>query len=341
VNTFPVVRLDLATTEIEAPSWLSRSVSVGLDSTQIESNVSSWLSAPVMVSVDSGQTGFDVSSWFSQSAPVNLDYAQSVGRVSSWFSGSAPVNLDNAPSVRRVSIWPPQGSPLAEIEPDGIVPLSTDSGFTGSTSAFWRAMQVEPAVKRWPACLPSYSRSYPIQRTSLFGSDWPVTDLVSSGNDCSFLNSSVSRVAMTLDIFPELVSRYRDKFLGMANSQSLEFGFISPTDVFLEELLETHDRFFGEILSGLYLKVYSNEGAMVALLKGMSNLPYSKVQPFGPTCALAALSHVSDEVKEAGVRAFEKWAEPETLSYLTSVKCASEWLESYRLSTVEYLQSLP
>ena len=56
--------------------------------------------------------------------------------------------------------------------------------------------------------------------------------------------------------------------------------------------------------------------------------------------ALAALSNTHNEVREAGIRAYEKWANPNGIEILKSVSISWPWLEEYRLETIEYLETL-
>jgi len=132
----------------------------------------------------------------------------------------------------------------------------------------------------------------------------------------------------------------RKEFMQKVSTESLEYGFSSPSEHLIHGFFSQYPDEFGGIIQHIYNKEIHHSIAIQSLLKAISYLSYDRIAPFGMTLAMAACSNKDDEVKEAGIRAFEVWGHRDGITILKHMETSWKWLEDYRLETVEYLESL-
>lgn len=134
--------------------------------------------------------------------------------------------------------------------------------------------------------------------------------------------------------------RCKSDFLAIVESETMEYGFVNPSQQLIEHYYDTYGANFGELIQHIFHSELTNPGVCIALLKGLSSLPYSELVPHGPVLMLAAIAHENDEVKEAAIRAFERWEHADGIRVLKSARTNWPWLEEYRLATIQYLEAL-
>lgn len=137
----------------------------------------------------------------------------------------------------------------------------------------------------------------------------------------------------------EVLEQCRKEFVKTANSEHIEYGYGSASEQLLERFFQQYKSRTGAIIQHIYVRESGNPTVLISLLKAVSNFEYFQVYPHAQMMALAALSNVSLEVREAGIRAYENWENPDGLIALKAAETPWDWLESYRLSTIEYLES--
>ena len=120
--------------------------------------------------------------------------------------------------------------------------------------------------------------------------------------------------------------------------QDFEYGFDSPADLFVRELMEQNEAITKEWLNAIYIEQFSDIRVVIGLLQVVSHLQYPEIYPQGPTMALAALSHANSEVRECGIRAFENWGTIESLNILRNVKCTESWMQEYLSQVIKDLE---
>ena len=120
--------------------------------------------------------------------------------------------------------------------------------------------------------------------------------------------------------------------------QDFEYGFDSPADLFVRELMEQNEAITKEWLNAIYIEQFSDIRVVIGLLQVVSHLQYPEIYPQGPTMALAALSHANSEVRECGIRAFENWGTIESLNILRNVKCTENWMQEYLSQVIKDLK---
>lgn len=119
------------------------------------------------------------------------------------------------------------------------------------------------------------------------------------------------------------------KFLSLIKEEDFEFGFVSRSEELIASQLQINALATRNWLNEIFINHFDNEVILIGLLRIISRFDESLIFPQGQTIALAALSHSNDEIKELGIRAFEKWCSAESLSILKKLNLNSAWLQEY------------
>lgn len=119
------------------------------------------------------------------------------------------------------------------------------------------------------------------------------------------------------------------KFLSLIKEEDFEFGFISRSEELIKEQLQINALATRNWLNEIFVNNFDNEVILIGLIRIISRFDESLIFPQGQTIALAALSHFNDEIKELGIRAFEKWSSVESLNILKKLNLKSVWLQEY------------
>lgn len=123
--------------------------------------------------------------------------------------------------------------------------------------------------------------------------------------------------------------KYKNKIIQLINENDFEYGYSSKLDEFILELIKINRLATKELLNDLLIEEYNDASIVCGLLRTVSHIDYDEITPQGDTMALAALSHIDLEVKECGIRAFENWANSESLSVLESTNIDNPFLQNY------------
>lgn len=131
---------------------------------------------------------------------------------------------------------------------------------------------------------------------------------------------------------------YTKELLHIILEQDFEYGFDSPADLFIKDLLNQNPIVTREWLNSVFLEYFYDRRILIGLLQLLSHMDYFEIYPQGQTMAVAALSHVDSEVRECGIRAFENWSNIESLNVLRNLKCPEEWLQEYVQQVISDLE---
>lgn len=126
-----------------------------------------------------------------------------------------------------------------------------------------------------------------------------------------------------------LRSKITPEFLNLLKDEDFEFGYKTRSEMLIVEQLNTNALATRNWLNEIFLKHFHDESIVIGILRIIGRFDQEIIFPQGQTIALAALSHESDEIKELGIRAFEKWGTVESLNILKKVKSDSKWLQDY------------
>lgn len=147
------------------------------------------------------------------------------------------------------------------------------------------------------------------------------------------LDIAASDISLENSLNRQRMDRFRAEFsaklLKLLREQDFEYGVDTPADELVRKTFSENISIAKEWLNQLFVENYDDQTVLMGILRVLSHFEYQEVAPQGPTMALAALSNVSAEVRECGIRAFENWSTLESLEVLKNVKCEEEWLNDY------------
>ncbi len=93
-------------------------------------------------------------------------------------------------------------------------------------------------------------------------------------------------------------------------------------------------------LSDFFLSRFAKSPTIASgIVMLVGRLPYEVANPTGVTVALSALVNKATSVQEAGIRAFENWANHESLKILQSVSVKDGWLKRYLEKVIDDIRS--
>jgi len=143
-------------------------------------------------------------------------------------------------------------------------------------------------------------------------------------------NDNHSNINTIQNVPENKIENLTKKFILMIYENNFEYGYISLAEEYFEELIKKYnpESVMGW-LNGIFLKYFENTKIIIGLLHIIAHLDYKIVYPQGQTMAIAALSYNNIEVRECGIRAFEKWGNMESLKILKNLRCEEKWLSNY------------
>lgn len=122
---------------------------------------------------------------------------------------------------------------------------------------------------------------------------------------------------------------YTNRFIKLLREEEFEFGYISRSEQLLHEQLKINALATRNWLNKIFINNFQDEAVLIGILRIIGRFEPNVIFPQGQTIALAALVHSSDEIKELGVRAFEKWVSNESLNILRGISIETIWLKEY------------
>ncbi len=125
------------------------------------------------------------------------------------------------------------------------------------------------------------------------------------------------------------LSHVTPQLLALIEEQDFEYGIETTADSLVRRQMAANALATRSWLNELFIDNSAKPHVLVGLLRIIAHMEYGEVYPEGPTIAVAALSHQDVEVKECGVRAFERWATLESLHILENLKVSTRWLQEY------------
>lgn len=158
------------------------------------------------------------------------------------------------------------------------------------------------------------------------------TDFDSIFNEIDFLfdaneDSTENRLNKTRSSI--LDKNYTRTFINLLKEEDFEFGYSTRSEDMLNEQLKINALATRNWLNEIFIKNFHDQSVIIGILRIIGRFEPSIIFPQGQTIALAALSHSNDEIKELGIRAFEKWCSLESLEILKSISTNVSWLNEY------------
>lgn len=130
-----------------------------------------------------------------------------------------------------------------------------------------------------------------------------------------------------------------NKFISMVNEDIFEFGYISNSERFINDLISNSQFDAKQWLESVFMSNFDNTKIIIGILHVISHFKYKIISPQGQVMALSALIHKNIEVRECAIRAFENWGHVDSLRVLKSIKCDEKWLFDYVQQIISDLES--
>lgn len=156
-----------------------------------------------------------------------------------------------------------------------------------------------------------------------------------SSNSSSFFN------APDIDIL-ELARSSRQLKYFVISDDYIE-GEITKTQLYLEQLHTKGNQLFKETFVSVWVELYASDNPkyLYTFISIASCIPYEWLEHHGDALILGCCAHESELVNEACIRLSESWENKSHAAQLEKMKSFEcDWLEEYRLETIEYLKEL-
>ncbi|RXK57759.1 hypothetical protein ESA94_19765 [Lacibacter luteus] len=128
------------------------------------------------------------------------------------------------------------------------------------------------------------------------------------------------------------------KLISLIKDEDFEFGYISRSEELVREQLNINALATRNWINEIFITNFENEVIVMGILLIISRFDETQIFPQGQTIALAALSHSNNEIKELGVRAFEKWCSNESLRILRNINFETTWLQDYVKEVIQDIE---
>lgn len=128
------------------------------------------------------------------------------------------------------------------------------------------------------------------------------------------------------------------EFLQIVANDYFESGYTSISESYVSRAIEEDPVLTRDWISKLFLNNIQNEHVVIGILHILSHLDYDQVYPQAQIMAIAGLSHKSAEIREYAIKAFENWANPDSVSILKAINCPEKWLQEYLLQVIADLE---
>jgi len=135
-----------------------------------------------------------------------------------------------------------------------------------------------------------------------------------------------------------LRNQFTNRFLQLIHETEFEFGFSNQADKYISDALNSYGPFAREWINDLFNKSFGSPFVLSAILRVMAHFDYEQMYPQGITMAAAAAGHTDAEVQECGVRCFESWENPESLTILRHLSFREDWLNKYLADVITALE---
>lgn len=142
--------------------------------------------------------------------------------------------------------------------------------------------------------------------------------------------------ASRLESFPQ---HFKDCLLSAILSSPFEPGVGSSVDDLLRDALDLHGKLTLQWVSDLFLANFDKPAVSGDLLAYSSRLSYEEASPTVVLMAIAGINHTSVRVQEAAIRAFENWANADSLKVLENVHLNAKWLQEYVAEVIDDIKA--
>lgn len=120
------------------------------------------------------------------------------------------------------------------------------------------------------------------------------------------------------------------------NRSEIEWGVISEFDEYVIENIQNENVL--KAINQIYIDNFNNEDILVKILNAISEIEYEKVNPYGQTIAIAAISNKNLVVKQKAIETFERWNNEESIKILENIDIREKWLKKHVEKVIQDLK---
>lgn len=131
-----------------------------------------------------------------------------------------------------------------------------------------------------------------------------------------------------------------NKFSQLLQDSNFEFGFSTPAEEYIRDVLSLYGPFVREWINELFIQNYDNPFILSVILRVIAHFDYQQMYPQGPTMAIAAARHKDTDVRECAVRCFENWESSDSLKILRNISFSDNYLQKYLEDVIAELEAL-
>ncbi|WP_227907463.1 hypothetical protein [Escherichia coli] len=162
------------------------------------------------------------------------------------------------------------------------------------------------------------------------------SNMIAESGNVGRINSQSSEIAFDIQ-----VQRCLKNALLYLKSENYIEGEITKTQIYLESLSEKNKSLFLEVFQRVWVSIYYSPEYLRNFLYIAASMDYELMKDRADVLILGCSAHEDVLVQEAAIRAFESWENPEHAAHLRAMRKFNEkWIEDYRQSTINFLESL-
>lgn len=120
------------------------------------------------------------------------------------------------------------------------------------------------------------------------------------------------------------------------NRSEVEWGVISEFDEYVIENIQNENVL--KAINQIYIDNFNKEDILIKILNAISEVEYEKVNPYGQTIAIAAISNKNLVVKQKAIETFERWHNEESIKILENIDVREKWLKKHVEKVIEDLK---
>lgn len=123
-------------------------------------------------------------------------------------------------------------------------------------------------------------------------------------------------------------------------NDEFEIGYNSKSSYLFSDMMKQSSYLGRKVLTRCFADNFHDNTVVLGLLFILYDTDYDEIYPEGQTIAAATASMNNNQIKEALLRVFESWLNPDSIRILETIKFDKTWLETYRLELIEDIKGI-
>jgi hypothetical protein len=138
----------------------------------------------------------------------------------------------------------------------------------------------------------------------------------------------------------EIVMEKSRELIRILSDDNSMIGYTSNTQIFIKQLIDINKKLAGEIILQVNRSIYHSPLLLAKLIEAISNIDYEIFAPYNYSVIQASLHYDDIEVQEAVIAAYEKWEDPENVTFLENTTFSNKFISNYAKEVICYLRGL-